>query len=171
MDADRLAHETLLEGNKVYEALREILPEAVSEKQDRLDAEKIANEIFSNAAKRKKVEEIIHPYVFSRLSEEIQAAKEAVVIVEVPLLYETGYDRFCDQVLVVKAGEEQIIQRLIEKGFDKKDIEARSSAQMPLEEKVKKANFVIDNSGSFEKMHQDVKRIWDQLHSDSKGVL
>ena len=98
-------------------------------------------------------------------------AQEKIVVVDVPLLYESGYDQFCDPIIVVKAEEAVTTQRLKEKGFSLEEIKARQKAQMPLEEKVKKAGLVIDNSGTFQETRREVEGIWKKLHPVSKGAL
>jgi dephospho-CoA kinase len=103
--------------------------------------------------------------------EEIVEAEEKIVVVDVPLLYESGYNRFCDPIIVVKADEAVTTQRLKEKGFSLEEIKARRKAQWPLEEKIKKADWVIDNSGKFHQTRREVESLWKKLHTVSKGAL
>ena len=167
IDADHLAHEALLEGSPVYERIREEFKEA--EGAEGLDRKKIACVIFKDAGKRKKLESIVHPYVLSRILEEIGEAGDPVVIVEVPLLYETGFDALCHKVIFVDAPQEAIDRRLKEKGFSEEEIAARRKAQMSPEEKLKKADCVIRNFGTLQQTRRDVEKMWKELHPASKG--
>lgn len=169
VDADALAHEGLLPGSEVYAKIAAEFPQAVKA-GGHIDRAKLAAEIFGQPEKRKKLEEILHPYVFQRIASEVSNAAEKIAVVEVPLLFETGFDQYCAEVVVVAAEENQVIERLSEKGFNKKDIEARLKAQMPLSQKKEKAAFVVDNSKSFEETKKQVENIWKKIHSISKGA-
>lgn len=119
--------------------------------------------VFRNPKKRKALESLIHPYVFRRIGEEIRRRRERVVVLEIPLLFESGFDRECDCTVVVKAPLPEALQRLQEKGFRKEEVESRWRAQMPLEKKIKRSDHLIDNSkGRYETRRQAV-RIWRKI--------
>lgn len=167
LDADRIAHEALLEGSAVYPELKTRFPEAAG--AGGMDRAKLAAKIFADEAQRRALEGIIHPYVFQRIAEEIADNSAPVIVVEIPLLYETGFDRNCDACIVVKAPAGVIEGRLAERGFGPDEIRRRQKAQMPLEEKEKRAHFVIDNSGDLEGVRKQVEKIWKTLNNASKG--
>ena len=167
IDADRIAHEALRKESPVYGEISKLFPEAVTSGD--LDRKKIAAVVFNQPEKKKKIELLVHPYVFERMEQEISEAEETVVVLDVPLLFETGLDQRCDLVCVVDAPETAVRERLKERGFTEKEIDARKKAQMPLEEKKKKANFIINNSQDLEQTKQDVEKIWKGLHLVSKG--
>jgi dephospho-CoA kinase len=169
IDADQLAHEALEAGNEAYNKIAALFKEACSADGARMDRKKLAKLIFSDAKKRKQLEEIIHPYVLDRIIEEVSDAEEPVVIIEVPLLFEAGFDALCDQSIVVIAKYEVINKRLIEKGFTLEEIEKRNKAQMPLEEKMKRANYQIENSGSLDSTRREVEKVWNGLRPVLKG--
>ncbi len=170
VDADKLAHEALMPGSEIYDTIRKAFPDAELPGGG-FDVKKLANVVFRDAEKKKKLESIVHPYVFNRLVEEAEEAEEPVVVVEVPLLYETGYDQFCSQVIVVSAEPDVMQKRLMEKGFSPEEIKLRQSNQMPLAEKIKKANFVINNSGTFQQTRREVEGVWKKCHPAPKGAL
>ena len=169
VDADKLAHESLLAGTPVYEEITLFFKNIFLQDTKDIDHKKLAAVVFEDAEKKKKLESIIHPYVFKRILEEIGSTENPLVIVEVPLLYETGYDRLCYKVIVVSTEEALINKRLKEKGFSLKEIQERRASQMPLKEKINKASVVIDNSGTFQKTRNEVEEIWKQLHLLLKG--
>ncbi|HXV28485.1 MAG TPA: dephospho-CoA kinase [bacterium] len=170
VDADKLAHEALMAGSLVFGPVQRLFPETVRP-DGNLDLKKLAETIFHDANKRKQLEAIVHPYVFTRLMEEISDMDEPVVILDIPLLFETGYDQFCHTVIVVNAAEPVANQRLLEKGFSIDEIAARRRAQIPLEEKIKKAQIIIDNSGTFQQTRRTVEEIWKKLHPAPKGAV
>lgn len=169
VDADALAHEALMPGSEVFDRIADLFPDALTAGGG-FDRKKIAAAVFADGAKRKKLESIIHPYVFQRIASEISDAEEKIAVVEVPLLFETGFDQYCADVVVVSAPADQIAKRLKEKGFDEKEIEARLKAQLPLAEKMEKADFVINNADGFTETKKQVEKIWKKIHSISKGV-
>lgn len=168
INADALAHEVLSPGDAAYTRLAALFPEAVGTDQ-KLDRKKIAGIIFEDETKRKQMEQVVHPYVFQRIAEEMEASEEKVVVLDVPLLFESGIDRFCDVTIVIKADEKEILSRLEEKGISKQEWQKRLKAQMPIEEKIKKGNVVIDNSGPIQQTKQEVEKIWKHLPV-SKGA-
>jgi len=170
VDADKLAHEALMEGSTIFDRIRATFQDAYSASQKGMNHKKLSEIVFGNEAKRKKLESIIHPYVFERITEEVNSAKEKIIILEIPLLFESGFDKFCDQVGVVTASEEVIQKRLESDGFSPEEIDRRQKAQMPLKEKETKANFVIDNSNDFQKTRGEVESLWKKFHPASKGA-
>ncbi|MSR77089.1 MAG: dephospho-CoA kinase [Candidatus Omnitrophica bacterium] len=169
IDADALACEALQVGRKEFDLVVKLLgPQALGCGGD-IDRKAAAEIIFQDSVKRKALEAIIHPYVFKRMDEEISESEENVIILDVPLLFETGLDQRCDQTIVVKAPEQVILERLREKGFSKSEIYARLGAQKPLEEKVLLADFVIDNQGRSEETDKQILKVWDKLAHHSAG--
>lgn len=169
VDSDKVAHEALRTGSPIYDDLRRIFPDKSLIANDGFDHKKLAAIVFASEKEREKLELIIHPYVFERLVEEVEQTTKPVVVLEVPLLFESGFDQFCKRVLVVQAPDEIIDQRLRAKGFAQKEITARRQAQMPSAEKKKRAHFVIDNSGDIQQTQREVEKIWKKFHPASKG--
>ncbi len=163
VDADKLAHEALFEGSSVYEQAAAKFQEAKQPGALGLDRSKLAEIIFKDAKRRAELEKIVHPYVEERALEEIADAESRVVILEVPLLFEAKFDRFCDVTVTVTADEKEIIERLAEKGFSRADVEARRKAQLSQEEKAKRADKVINNSGNLKQTRREVEKIWKDL--------
>lgn len=125
-----------------------------------LDRKVIAGIVFQDSKRLKDLEKIVHPYVRTRIQEEIDDAQEKVVVLEVPLLFEAGVDKFCDVTVVVSAPLTEIVKRLKEKGFSPDQIKARLKAQMPLKEKIKRADFVVRNIKTLKETKQQVEKLW-----------
>jgi len=163
VDSDRIARETFLKGSEPYPALARLFEGRDVQDAKGLNRKKIAAIVFCEPKFLAKLEAIVHPYVFQRVEEEIFEAADKLVLVEVPLLYESGFQTFCDRVIVVAARPEAVRRRLEEKGFSASEIEARGKAQIPLEEKIKKADEVIENSGNLKETRRQVEKIWKKL--------
>ena len=163
VDADKLAHEALLEGSSVYEQAAGKFQEARQPGSLGLDRKKLADIIFKDEKRRKELEQIVHPYVQERALEEVADAESSVVVLEVPLLFEAKFDRFCDLTVTVIAEEKMMDERLIEKGFSREQITARRKAQFSQEEKAKRADKVINNSGTLKETKWEVEKIWKDL--------
>jgi len=163
VDSDQLAHEALMKGSSVYGRLAETFKNAVDPKSGDLDRKILGAVIFEDPDKRKFLESVVHPYVFQRIAEEVSDAEQPVAILEIPLLFETGFDKYCSPNIVVKADLKVITKRLEEKGIDPKAAEERWNAQLPQEEKLKRADIVIDNSKSLDETKNQVQNIWKNI--------
>ncbi|OGW77894.1 MAG: dephospho-CoA kinase [Omnitrophica bacterium GWA2_52_8] len=164
-DADAIAHETLRTGSPVYQKIKKLFPELKAPKDSSLNRKEIAQVVFQDPERRMRLEAVVHPYVFQRLAEEAAAAQEKVVILEVPLLFESGFQKMCDQTIVVKTTGKKITERLKAKGYAAGEILCRQKAQMPLRDKVKNADNVIDNSGNPDKTRRQVSLLWKKINS------
>ena len=170
VDADRLAHEALEPSSPVFATLRKEFSDAFSADGTSVHRKKLAILIFNDAARRRRLEAIIHPYVFRRMEEEIEKAAAPMVVLDVPLLFETGCYAQCAKTVYVDAGPPVIARRLKKKGFSQAEIDQRNAAQMTSREKKEKADFTICNNETLEKTREDVRRIFHRLLSDSKGA-
>jgi len=112
---------------------------------------KIAEIVFKNSEKRGKLQRLLHPLVWrevQRLLRKFRAAGKNVVVTDVPLLFEAGWQKRFHGAIVVFAPKKQCLQRLRGKGVPKKAALQRMAAQAPIAEKINKAQFIIDNTGS-----------------------
>jgi len=125
----------------------------------------LAKLVLKDAAARKKLEGIVHPEVIKELNKEIIRArkKHSCIFVEVPLLFEASLASIFDFIIVVRAKRKQQIERLMRMGFTKEEALARMKTQAPLSQKVKNANFIINNISEPEKVEKQALRIFKQL--------
>jgi len=128
----------------------------------------VSDIVFEDAGERKTLESIIHPRVgdeFARLVAEIATDEpDAVIQAVVPLLFETNMQHLFDKLVVVYAPDEVQIERLIERdGIDRKKAGIIAASQLPIDEKKRLADFVIDNSGALETTRDQVEHVWKQL--------
>ena len=135
-------------------------------KDGRLDREKLGALVFNDAAAREKLNAITHPlireWMAARTAEALQAGD--TVIQDVPLLYENGLDRMFDSVIVVYAPVDVQVQRLVQgRGFTEERARAVIAAQMSIEDKRRRATYVIDNSRTQQETRAQVRRLWEEL--------
>ncbi|MDD5163012.1 MAG: dephospho-CoA kinase [Candidatus ainarchaeum sp.] len=126
------------------------------------EKKEIAKQIFPDTKKRVLLESFFHPLVFSEIDSRIKKLEKKgkkIVIVEVPLLFETGHEKNFSRAIVVKATQVQQAFRLQKQGFSSTEALARMKSQKGLEHKLKKADFIIDNTGSFEETKKQALKI------------
>lgn len=125
--------------------------------------------IFHDPEKRRELERIIHPAVLKeikRIKKTITGRKPgAVIIFEIPLLFEGGYERNFDATILVYASRDTALKRLSKKGFSKNESLKRMKAQMPITRKMKMADFLIDNNNGIEKTEKRVQRLYRKLQA------
>lgn len=151
VDADRLAREAVRRGSPALERIaREFGPRALGPDGE-LDRKRMADLVFADAEARARLEAIVHPEVRRALAEEtarLAAAGHELAFYDVPLLYERGPDRELDCVVVVWAPVEAQRARLAARdGLSPAEAEARLAAQMPVDEKARRADVVVVNDG------------------------
>ena len=167
LDADALAREATHDPTVLDTIARDLGSELVV--GGRLDRAATARRVFADPAARDRLNAIVHPWV-RRASAERAAALERddpappVIVFDVPLLYENGLERGMDAVVVVDAPLEARVRRVqARSGLEAADIRARDAAQMPLSDKVARADFVVDNGGSPEALREQVDALWPAL--------
>ena len=167
VDADAIAREVVAPGTPGFdEVVAEFGPKVVGT-DGALDRNVLGSLVFTDAGAKRRLEAIIHPRVRDRemaLIAEHLEAEVPLVVLDVPLLFETGAERLCDKVLVVTVREEVRIERLTSaRRMTQAQITARDKAQWSQEEKARRADFVLDNSASLEDTQRQVLRLYRQL--------
>ena len=124
--------------------------------------------MFAEESKRALLNEIVHPYViqtlFSRAEEELSGKKNGIAVFEVPLLFESGMSEKMDHNIVVTASEETRIRRVMERdSLTREQALARVRAQMPEEEKLRRANSVLYNNSTEEELNAQVDKLYQRL--------
>ena len=160
IDSDQLTHEVFKPKHPVGRRIK-----ALFKMKGAVNRKLIAKEVFSNPAKRRQLEKIIHPYVYRRMISELKRIPNGIVILEVPLLFEAKFNRICDITIAVLAGRHNITKRLARSGFSPNEVQVRLRAQLSESEKKKRADLYIENSGSKKLLIQRVKSIWQKLQA------
>lgn len=153
----------LLEDEAVLERLREVLGDRAFEEGGRLDRKRVSEMIFGDEALRRSVEDVLHPLVFERIEEAMRGVKADVAVIEVPVVFERGYEGRFAKTIAVYTDEATALGRLEEAGIGREEALLRLRSQMPIEEKVKRADFAIDNGGTREQTKKQVRDIYGKL--------
>jgi dephospho-CoA kinase len=164
LDTDDIVRSLLTE-EEVLKKIREILGGKVFNPDGSLSKEKVSNVIFNNAVLRRSLEDLLHPLVFERINSFLEKTdkKNRIVIVEIPLLFERGYGNRFDRKITVYTTEETASKRLEAKGIDRQESLLRLKSQLPIQEKIKRSDFAIDNDGSIEDTSAQVEKIYNRL--------
>jgi dephospho-CoA kinase len=162
---------TLLTERDVLEKIRGLLGERVFSEDGNLRKEKVAELVFGNEALRRSLEDILHPLVFEKIDRlAASSGKANIIVIEVPLLFERKYEKRFNRTVTIYTDQEKALERLVKKGIRRSSALQRLTVQMPVEEKRKRSDFVIDNGGDLDATMQQVQTIYDKLiHEANDG--
>lgn len=167
VDADALAREAVRQGEPAWQAIvgrygaRVLLPGGA------LDRAKVGEIIFGDPAEKAWLDAAMHPILRARAAAALEAMRgrgARAAVLDVPLLYEAGWQTLADEVWVVYVDRETQLQRLMRRNRLKRaQALARVASQMDLAEKARRADFVVDNNGDFAAAKTQVERRWREL--------
>ncbi|MEY3662306.1 MAG: Dephospho-CoA kinase [Actinomycetota bacterium] len=164
IDADVIAKEVLEPNQAGYQRAIEVFGESILDSDRRIDRKKLAELVFQNSDELAKLEAIVHPAVIARVAQIRNSLPESTVVVyDTPLLFEKNLQGQFDKVLIVVTDSEHRKARLIERGLEITDIEARIANQATDAQRRTVADFVIENNGSPEQLHDQVTKVWQQI--------
>lgn len=158
IDADLINYKLLQPRQPGYRKVVGFFGLRILKKNKAIDRRILGKIVFDDQRLLGRLEKMMHPLIIAEIKKQISKAKSKLVAVDAPLLFETGLADLFDQVVVVRAGRKMQFSRLLERTtFSKMDIVKRLNAQMPLSAKIRKADFVIDNSGTIAKTKKQVE--------------
>lgn len=163
VDADRVVRWALAPGGAAHARVLRLFGPGVAGPGRRLNRKKIAATIFSRPPLRRRLEAILHPLVAREIRRAI-ARRPALLVLDVPLLFESGLHRLADATVVVWAPWTLRRRRVVRSGrMTAADARRREAAQMPLAEKKSRADFWIDNSGTRKDLSQEIDRFLEAI--------
>jgi dephospho-CoA kinase len=170
IDADRVAHEVVRSPHPAYHEIVHEFGFEILDDQGEIDRKRQAAIVFANPEKLKKLNAIVHPRVLERIELLAEgfllADPKAIVIVDAALLYEAGFADLFHKIIVAWSRPEQQVERLMARmGLTHEQAELRIAAQMPAEEKRRRADYVIDCSGDLETTRAQVSDIFRKIQS------
>lgn len=167
IDSDALAKRATQDSKVLQQISNELGSDLVKDAQ--LDRAKTAERVFEDEAARATLNKIVHPWVRRQSALEVSRLESLpsppkIILMDIPLLYENGLESSLDAVIVVNAPLEKRVKRVMERsGLSEAEAIARDKAQMPLEEKVKRADYVLENGSSLENLDQEIENLWQEL--------
>jgi dephospho-CoA kinase len=167
IDADVLARRAVEPGTRGFEAVVERFGSSVVGPDGALDRARLRQRVFSDPVARDALNAIVHPIVAHLREDELQAARrrgDAIVISDIPLLFEVGLEHAFEAVILVDAAEATRLERLMRtRGLPEPEARAMIAAQMPSSQKRPHATWVIDNDGSRDQLAGQVDALWASL--------
>ena len=172
IDADKIAHRLIAPSGACYSSILRVFGSEILLK-GRIDRKRLASIVFEDTARLLRLEKIIHPAVVAEVVWQINKLKKEnpldVVVLDVPLLFEVGLERYCDMTVVVRSTQEIQIKRAREKfGITKIEALRRIKAQMRLSAKCRLAHFTIANTQNLNETKEQAKKIWKNILNGKK---
>ena len=175
IDADLIARQVVEPGKPAWQEIRAQFGRQVFRPDGTLDRKRLGDIVFHQSLLRRKLEAIIHPRVRAQMNESLRklavSKPESVVVLDVPLLLETGMDKGLAEVIVVYAPAAVQRRRLMFRdGFSADQAQARIDAQMPMEQKRSRATLVIDNGGDLAETEKQAMVIFNELAQRARST-
>jgi dephospho-CoA kinase len=164
LDSDRMVR-VFLNDPKVIHTIKALFGKTVFAENGSLSRERLAEIIFRDDALRRSLEDILHPLLFDRIDNLLAAdkRKDMIAVVEVPLLFERGYENRFHRTVTVFTDEETALQRLEAKGVDRGKATLRLKTQLPIDEKKRRSDYMIDNRGTPEETEAQVETLYKKM--------
>ena len=169
IDADHLAHAAVAPGEPAYQQVIAQFGSEFVRPDGTLDRRALGALVFRDSEARRRLETIIHPYVTQGIQQQLSDLRgrpcpPQLVVVEIPLLFEVGLEWLVDVTITVSAEQPTQLQHLtVRTGLSSDEARLRIAAQMPVQEKEQRANYVIRTDGTLESVQQQVAHIWREL--------
>ncbi|TZE82333.1 dephospho-CoA kinase [Calorimonas adulescens] len=168
IDADEISREIIKKGSEAWKEIIDYYGNDILLPDGEIDRKKLGNIVFADKEKLDKLNAITHPRIIQRIKEIIDAekekGKERAVILDAAILIEMGLQNMVDEVWVVSIDKDKQIKRLIERDkLSYEDAMNRIRMQMPLSEKVKYADYVIDNSKDIGYIRKQISKLWERV--------
>ena len=172
-DADKAAKQVVRKGTPVARAVIKLFGRRFLKKNKELDRKKLADHVFSHPRDLRKLNILIHPAVIVECFKTIEHFRDrkGLLVLDVPLLFESNMRRLADYTVVVSATKATILKRAKRKGVSAALAKKILSTQWPLKRKERLADFVIRNDGSIRDLERQVKRVLETIKNDRQKVL
>jgi dephospho-CoA kinase len=160
VDADVVARQVVMPGTPCLQAIAEHFGNQLLTEGGELNRKALRQRVFSNPEEKEWLNKLLHPAIRQELISQLEQADSPYVILSAPLLLENGLEKYCQRVLVVDVPESLQISRTIQRdNSPKSEVEAIMKAQLSRDERLKRANDVLNNDGSLEQLEQQVLQL------------
>ncbi|HVE70902.1 MAG TPA: dephospho-CoA kinase [Thermoanaerobaculia bacterium] len=166
VDADRLVAELYQPGHEGHAALVEAYGRTILREDETIDRVRLANIAFSSPDEAKKLNTLIHPIVIEATERLLQKLGEGIAVVEATLMIESGGRNRYDRLVIVDVEPQVQIERGIARGLAREEVERRIAHQLPRAERLRWADYVIDNSNDREHLEAETRRVYELLRRD-----
>ena len=160
IDADLVARQVVEKDSVGLKTLITHLGESILNEDGTLNRNELGRKMFSDDAIRTEVNDILQPLIRQEITSRMKEYKnqgEALIVLDIPLLFEMKYEDMCDEIIVIAVSlETQIVRMQVRNGYTQEEALQRIHAQMPLEDKVKKATIVWNNEGDLKELETTV---------------
>jgi dephospho-CoA kinase len=163
VDSDRIVRELLHDDAAVIAEVRRVFGDAVIGADGRVDRRRLAGAVFPDPAALGALEAILHPRVRARWKARVAEPTPRNWVVEIPLLFEKGLEKEVDFTVCVASAPEVQAQRLAQRGLAPQEAAQRIARQLPLAQKIERADFVLTNNGSLDFLRDQVTRLSRRL--------
>ena len=173
INSDEIGHQLLKRGSPVMGALLESFGSDILDESGDVSRQKLATIVFNDKAARERLNAIMHPPIVEKSRSEanrlVTEDANCIVLIDAPLLIEANSQDTVDIIVVVTASTQTQLQRLLERAIaqnrppNQAEAQARIDSQMPLSEKVKYADFVLENDGTLEELERQVDGLWHEI--------
>jgi len=158
LDADVIVRELQAKGSPLLREVSQVFGSTILNADGSLNRAELSKMIFGDEKKRAILDQMVHPAVRAEFERKIKLAQSEVIFLDVPLLFEAKFDDLVDIILVIRASTEKQLERLMSRNnLSVMEARSRIDAQMPIDEKVKLADFVIDNDGDLCELEASVE--------------
>jgi dephospho-CoA kinase len=174
IDFDKLAHEVQETGRPAWKEIVRYFGKDILKQDETIDRNRLAQIVFADKKELKALNNIVHPLVFNLWQERLDKIKRkeehAIVLSDVPLLFEGKTQNLFDlTILVLISPEEQICRLMARNNLSRDEAQIRLKSQMPIADKIGLADIVIDNQGNVSQTKEKVAKIWRQLKKRGKN--
>jgi len=169
VDADELARRAIDPGSPGFHKVVRVFGDDVVAEDGSIDRRALARIVFDDPEARRALESITHPEVFRLLAQEVEGRRDTddVVVFDAPLIVETGFDAATDVLVVVTLDPALQLERVVARGMDRAEAEARIAAQASPEEREARADEVVRNDGDLEDLERRVAALWERLRREA----
>lgn len=170
LDCDIIARQVVEPGTPGFNAVVGLFGKGAVLESGELNRPELRQRIINDPSLRKKMEDILHPQILTEMKRQMNVAAQKgfkSVAVEVPLLFESGMDKYFDITLAVVGAKDDLVQRIVARdGVAAVDAGKMVDLQMPQEEKIKRADHVIKNSGSVSELFETVENLYKEIEKE-----
>ena len=173
VEADSLAHDAIAPGTPGAAAVCQRFGDGVIGPEGRVDRVRLGALVFEDRDARRALEAIVHPHVYRAIDEWMrrqEASGARMAVAEIPLLFETGHEGDFSCVVVTACGRDQQVRRaMVRSNLREEEVRRRIAAQGPLDDKVRRADYVIWTDGTVEETRVRAAAVWDAL--DRRAIV